>query len=59
MEQLQDRLKSHPSFELAHHNGIAWLRIIKVILYSLEQVQHQENKLMTINMAFLHIQARQ
>jgi len=52
MDALQDKLKSHTDFEGANQDGIALLKIIKVILYSFKQARHQEDKLMTIKTAF-------
>ena len=40
-ETLKDKLKSHANFEETHRDGIALLRIIKVIMYSFEQTSHQ------------------
>jgi len=51
-DTLQDKLKSCPDFEGTNQDGIALLRIIKVILYSFEQACHQEDELMMIKTMF-------
>lgn len=51
-EGLQDKLRSHSSFESANQDGIALLKIIKVILYSFEQARYREDELMTIKTTF-------
>ena len=47
-----DKLKSHPSFEEANQDSIVLLKIIKVILYSFEQMRYQEDEHMTIKTVF-------
>ena len=51
-EALQDKLKSHQGFEEANQDGIALLKIIKVILFSFEQARNQEDELMSIKITF-------
>lgn len=51
-ESIQDKMRSHPDFEAANKDGIALLKIIKIILYSFEQSRNRENELMTIKTAF-------
>ena len=53
MEVLMYKLKSHPSFEEANQDGIALLKIIKVILYSFEQMRYQEDELMKWKSSYL------
>ena len=52
MDALKDKLKSHQGFREANQDGIALLKIIKVILYSFEQARYQEDELMSIKTTF-------
>ena len=44
-EPLKDKLKVHPDFAGADQDGIALLKIIKLILYSFEEATHEEDEL--------------
>ena len=47
-DALQDKLKSHKDFDAALSNGIALLKIIKLILYSYEHVQYPDDKIVAV-----------
>ena len=51
-ESLKNKLKSHADFAETHQDGIALLRIIKVIMYLFEQASHQEDELMALKKTF-------
>ena len=52
METIKDKFKSHPEFTAARQNGIALLKVIKTILYSFDEANHEEDELMVMKRAF-------
>ena len=55
-DQLKDKLKAHPDFASADQDGIALLKIIKLILYSFEEATHEEDELNDLKRAFFSFQ---
>ena len=51
-ETMKDKFKSHPEFTAAHQNGIALLKVIKLILYLFEEASHKEDEMMVMKKAF-------
>ena len=53
---LKDKLKAHPDFAGANQDGIALLKIIKLILYSYEEATHKEDELNDLKRVFFSFQ---